>query len=93
MFNNNALSTEEANLESSSLKIIDLNDGYVQFTTSKNLKINAVSIFDLLGRELYKFKGQNNSEIYNLSNLKNTIYVAKVELSNGAIITKKTTKL
>lgn len=92
MFNKQSLSTDELIANSNTLKIIDLNNGLVQLISSNNLMIEKVSIFDVLGRELYQFKGQNNSETYNLSNLKNNIYIVKVELSNGAVITKKALK-
>jgi hypothetical protein len=45
-----------------------------------------------LGRYLYKFAGESSEEIYTLPNLKNSIYISKVELSNGTIVTKKTLK-
>ena len=90
VFNANALSTEDLALENNTLKIIELEDDRVQFTTSSNIK--AVRIYDLLGRQLYNFKGQSNSETYKLSNLSSTIYIAKVELLNGATITKKAFK-
>lgn len=91
VFSANALSTEDSSLESESLKIIELEDDHVQFTT-KNNPIKAVKIFDLLGRNLYNFEGNSNDEIYNLSKLSSTLYIAKVELSNGIILTKKALK-
>ena len=57
-----------------------------------NFDIKSVAILDLLGRTLYQFEGQSNSEVYNLSNLSNTVYIAKVELSNGQVITKRAIK-
>jgi len=92
MFTNQSLSTDDLFANANTLKIIDLGNDQVQFTVSNNVLIKKVFIFDLLGRELYHFKGQSNSETYNLSNLKNNIYIAKVELSNGTVITKKSVK-
>ena len=93
VFSAASLSTDELALNSKALKIVELDDDNVQFTTSNNLSIKSVSIFDLLGRQLYDFKGNNNtSETYTLSNLSSTIFIAKVELSNGTIITKKAVK-
>ncbi|MGE5943381.1 MAG: T9SS type A sorting domain-containing protein [Flavobacteriales bacterium] len=92
MFNNQSLSTDELLADVNSLKIIDVDSEQVQFTVSNDVMIKKVSIFDILGRKLYHFKGQSNSETYHLSNLKNNIYIAKVELSNGAVITKKAVK-
>ena len=90
VFNANALSIEDISTNANTLKIVELQDDRVQFTTSSSIK--TVRIFDLLGRQLYAFKGQKNSETYTLSNLSSTIYIAKVELLNGATITKKAFK-
>lgn len=89
VFNANALSTDDITLNSKSLTIIELEDNRVQFTASDNLSIKTVTIFDLLGRQLYRFKGNNTSEIYTLPNLSSAVFIAKVELSNGVIVTKK----
>jgi len=89
VFNANALSTDDFTLNSKSLTIIELEDNRVQFTASDNLSIKTVTIFDLLGRQLYRFKGNNTSEIYTLPNLSSAVFIAKVELSNGVIVTKK----
>ncbi|MEP3837243.1 MAG: T9SS type A sorting domain-containing protein [Algibacter sp.] len=85
------LSIEQNQLDANSLKIVELDNDQVQFTASKN--IASVSIFDLLGRQLYEFKGNTTSETYNVSQLSGgSIYIAKVTLSTGAIITKKALK-
>ena len=89
-FSANALSTEDISANANTLKIIELEGDHVQFTASK--AINSVRIFDLLGRQLYQFEGRNTSETYKLSNLSSAIYIAKIELSNGAILTKKAFK-
>lgn len=91
-FSANALSVEERILDSKSLRIVELENDRVQFNVSDNLSIKSVHVFDLLGRPLYNLKGNSNSETYNLSNLNDAIYIAKVELSNGAVITKKAVK-
>jgi len=90
LFNANALSTGDISKNANTLKIIELEDGNVQFTASKI--IDTVTIFDLLGRQLYTLKGKSNSETYSLSNLSSSVYIAKVLLSNGAIVTKKAFK-
>src|SRR5690606_27045488 len=92
MFNNQSLSTDELLADANTLKIVDLDDNHIQFTVPSNLKINTVSIFNLLGREIYKFNGQNSSETYAVSGLNQTIYIAKVTLSNGTVMTKKAFK-
>ncbi|WP_418602200.1 T9SS sorting signal type C domain-containing protein [Hwangdonia sp.] len=91
-FSDKALSSNDFGLNDNALKIIELANDYVNFKLSDNLRIKSVTIFDLLGRQLYNLKGANSSETYQLSKLKNTVYIAKVELSNGAIITKKAIK-
>jgi hypothetical protein len=57
-----------------------------------NLNIKAVEIIDMLGRTLYNLTGSNASEVYELSNLSQAAYIAKVTLSNGQIITKRAVK-
>jgi hypothetical protein len=92
LFSANSLATEAAILDSKSLKIVALENDRVQFNVADNLSIKTIRIYDLLGRQLYNLKGNSNSETYNLSNLNDAIYIAKVELSNGAILTKKAVK-
>lgn len=91
-FSDQALAIEDVLLNKNMLKIIELENDYVQFATSNNLSIKAVSIHDLLGRQLYHFTGGSTSETYKLSNLNNSVFIAKVELSNGGIISKKAFK-
>jgi hypothetical protein len=92
VFTNKTLSNTNVALNNNSLKIIDLDNDYVQFKTTNNLSITQVNIYDLLGRELYAFKGNNTTETYKFTNLKNSVYVAKVTLLNGTTITKKAFK-
>lgn len=91
-FNAVALSTDEIDLKDNRLTIIELDNDQVNFKTSSSSTIKKVIIYDLLGRELYNLKGENKSETYQLSKLNSSIYIAKVELSDGAIITKKAFK-
>lgn len=92
VFNAQSLSTDDIVTDENTLRIIELYDDQVQFNISNNLTIKSVSIYDLLGRQLYNFKGNTSSETYKLSNLSNTAFIAKVELSNGAVISKKMLK-
>ncbi|WP_298531517.1 T9SS type A sorting domain-containing protein [uncultured Algibacter sp.] len=92
VFNANALSISNNSLENNSLRIIDLKNDKIQFSTSENLTIKTVTIYDLLGRQLYDLNGNTSSEIYELANLSNAAYVVKVQLSNGAVITRKIIK-
>ena len=86
------LSVNDVQLNTKAFKIVELQDDLVQFNTNNNLTIKAVNIYDLLGRALYQFKGENTSETYRLSNLNNTVYIAKVALSDGTVVTKKAVK-
>lgn len=92
VFNANALSVNNIDKDVNALKIVELQDDQVQFSTSNSLSIKSVRIYDLLGRQLYNLSGSRSVEVYNLSNLGNTVYIAKVQLSNGTIITKKAIK-
>ena len=91
-FSNQALSVEDALLNKNALTIVQLENDEVQFTATNNLNIKNVAIFDLLGRQLYQFTGNSNQETYKLSNLHNSVFVAKVTLSNGGVIAKKAFK-
>ena len=89
VFSNKALATNDFNLDDSALKILQIGDSQVRFKASSNLTIKTVSVFDLLGRQLYALSGSHNEETYNLPKLKNAVFIAKVKLSNGSSITKK----
>jgi hypothetical protein len=92
VFQSEALSDIEEKLNLNKLTIIELNDGRVQMKTNTNLTIKSVQILDMLGRLLYQLKGSGASEIYNINNLSQSAYIAKVELNNGQIVTKKAIK-
>jgi hypothetical protein len=92
VFNPEALSLGEHAINSDSLSIIELNNGNIQFKLSSPLELKSIEIIDLLGRTLYRLKANGNSKTYNLSNLSQATYIAKVELSNGVVITKKAVK-
>jgi len=88
----NSLSVDESEFNSNELNIIELRNSHVKFTVSDHNKIKFVTIIDVLGRVLYQLKGSSNSETYNLSNLSQSTYIAKIELFNGLVITKKAIK-
>ncbi len=88
----NRLSTDENTIDSNQLSIIELQNGNVRFSVGPAHKIETVEIIDVLGRSLYRFKGNNSTEIYNLSQLSQATYIAKVLLDNGQVITKKAIK-
>ena len=87
-FNATALSANDFELNTSDIKIVQLDGEVIQFTTEiSNFK--SISVFDLLGRALHKFDGDSNNETYNLSALKSSVYIASITLENGARISKK----
>lgn len=83
-----ALSNDEFTLNANDIKIVQLDDNNIQFTTETST-FKSIVIFDLLGRSLYHLDGKNNNETYNLSTLKNSVYIANIELENGATVSKK----
>ena len=92
VFTNASLSTNENSLADNTISIVELDSDNVRFKTSSNQTIKTVVIYDVLGRLLYNLNGNSSSETYNLSSLSQATYIAKVELSNGLIITKKAIK-
>lgn len=92
VFTTNSLSADEVSQAKKSFRIVELDGDNVQFSTSNNLKIKSIEVYDLLGRALYNFKVNSSSEAFNISKLNSSVFIAKVELSNGAIITKKAIK-
>jgi hypothetical protein len=92
VFNANALEIKAFKLNANTVRVLQVDDMHVSFKASNNQTIKTVTIFDLLGRQLYQLKGRKNEEIYNFSNLNHTIFIAKVALSNGSLITKKVIK-
>ena len=77
---------------SSSLSIIELNNNQVQFKVDSNYKMKFIQIFDLQGRIIYSFNTVGYSQVFDLSRLSQTTYIAKVELANGLTIIKKAIK-
>ncbi|MBB3124375.1 hypothetical protein FHS04_001893 [Mesoflavibacter sabulilitoris] len=92
VFNNASLSIDNKETTLNNLSIIELENDNVMFKVGQNLKIKTIEIFDTLGKLIYSFKGNNYSETYNLKNLNENLYIAKVTLNNGQTITKKTIK-
>ncbi|MGJ8591239.1 MAG: T9SS sorting signal type C domain-containing protein [Aquaticitalea sp.] len=92
VFRDTSLSVIENEIPTSGLTIVELPNGEVKFVVGNSLEIKSVEIIDLLGRTLYKLQGNGNTEIYNLSNLSQSAYIAKVTLSNGQVITKRAVK-
>ena len=93
VFQTNSLSTNEFEVNNTTLTIIELQNNDVKFAiASKELTIKTVEILDVIGRSVYQFRGSKKTEIYNLSNVSTSVYFAKIKLSNGEIIIKKAIK-
>ncbi|MEZ4855208.1 MAG: lamin tail domain-containing protein [Gelidibacter sp.] len=92
VFQTDALSVGEQTLSNNDLSIIELTNGQVKFSIGHNLSITSVEILDVLGRRLYNLKGDSATEVYNLSNLSQAAYIAKVKLSNGQTLIKRAIK-
>ena len=92
VFKTSNLSVDGFNVNENDITIIELQNDNVKFTVPNTLSIKTVKIIDVLGRELYNFRGSENTEIYNLSNLSSAPYIAQITLSNEKVITKKVIK-
>lgn len=92
VFRDSFLSVNEEELTSNHVSIIEHDNGEVTFKVPSQYKIQTVDIIDLLGRTVYNLKGNSSTETYNLSNLSQATYVARVTLANGQVLTKKAVK-
>lgn len=92
VFTPSALSIDDNLIDANELTIIEQANGDVLFKVSANLTITNVEILDITGRQIYNLRGNNSTEVYNLSRLSNAAYIANVALSNGQVITKKAIK-
>lgn len=87
-FNAASLSNDAFALNNNAVKIVQLDNNNVKFTTETST-FKSITVFDLLGRALQTFNGDSNNETYNLSTLKNSVYLANIELQNGVTLSKK----
>ncbi|NNE31798.1 MAG: T9SS type A sorting domain-containing protein [Winogradskyella sp.] len=92
VFNDALLSVDDHQIHPKALTIVELNNGNVEFKINGNSTIKKVEILDMLGRQVYSFKANHSTEVYNLSKLRQSPYIARVTLSNGQIISKKAVK-
>lgn len=92
VFRANALLLNENQVDENALTITELQNGDVQISVGKTHAITNVEIIDVTGRRIYTLKGNNSTEVYNLSSLSKAPYIAKVTLSNGQVISKKAIK-
>jgi len=92
VFKTNFLSVDGFDLSENDINIIELQNDNVKFTVPSNTTIKTVKIIDVLGREIYNFRGSESTETYNLSHLSSATYIAQITLNNGEVITKKAIK-
>ncbi len=88
----NTLTVDDIINNESAFQIIQRDSDRVTFKTGTSATLKSIAIYDLFGRKVYQFKGENSSETFNFPNIKTGIYLAKAELSTGVIITKKAIK-
>ena len=74
------------------LKIREHQNGNLEFTLNSSNEFRNITILDMQGAVIYNLNATGNSKVFDLSNLKQTIYIAKVELTDGSIITEKVIK-
>lgn len=93
VFNAQVLSVDENEINDDQLVISELNNGKVEFTLNSIHQMVNIEILDLLGRTIYNLEAKNSKETtYNLEKLTQSVYIAKVTLSNGQTIIKKALK-
>ncbi|MEH1006382.1 GEVED domain-containing protein [Winogradskyella sp. ECml5-4] len=87
------LSIEDHLINANGISITELTNGDVEFKLNSNQNtITNVEILDMLGRRVYNLRGNTTTEVYNLSQLSQSAYIAKITLSNGQVISKKAIK-
>ncbi|QDO93386.1 choice-of-anchor D domain-containing protein [Formosa sediminum] len=92
VFSQSTLSVNDATITTTDVVITELNNGFVKLATTSNTTISKVVIFDMLGRRIYSLNGNNSTEIYDVSKLSRTAYIAQITLANGQTISKKAIK-
>ena len=75
-----------------SLKIIEHYNGNIEFALNSAFNLKKITILDFQGKMIYNLNADGHSKVFNLSNLKQAVYIAQVELSDGSIITEKLIK-
>jgi hypothetical protein len=87
VFNENTFSTTDLNTPSA-VTIIQTGDSNFKFsTTTSNLK--SITIYDLLGKAVERHNVNTSTLNTQFNTLSESIYIAKIELENGYICSKK----
>ncbi|MBO3118003.1 hypothetical protein J4050_14695 [Winogradskyella sp. DF17] len=93
IFADSTLSNLEDQLLINGFTIVENEDDLVEFTLSnKEVIFDRIEIFDVQGRKIFDFNGDSNLEIFDFSDFKSSIFIAKAHISNGQVITKKAIK-
>ena len=90
IFFSGTLSVDELSIDYDELVMANSADNLIEIYTANKSQIRSLKIFDLLGRELYNIKGDNQTLInLNTSSLSNSVFIVSVDLANGNKLTKK----
>jgi len=92
VFTASSLSNDENQIFEQNLSILELKNGQVKFSVNNGLKMKRIEIISTLGQKLYTFTVNGFSEIINLTNLSQSVYLAKVTYSNGITTLMKQVK-
>lgn len=84
VYENVALSNPDFNVASA---LASIKNG--QFNAKSMLGMVAIEIFDLMGRKIASFKGEGQTEVTQAFNHADGVYITKIKLSNGAVVTQK----
>lgn len=60
-----------------------------QFNATASLGMNAIEIYDIAGRKVMSFDGEGKKSINKYFDYSEGVYIAKIRLENGAVITEK----
>lgn len=92
-FKENVLSVKEnAIVNSDYLTVRYLKNNLIRIDTNSNLTIANIGLYDILGKQLVSFKEDGATSEVSLLNYKNGIYIIKIKLSDGSIVSKKIIK-
>jgi hypothetical protein len=89
VFNAQALSNENFTMSSDTIKIIELNNDDILFSTNNSTLMKKISIYNLMGQHVFDIKANSASKKHNFRNQSSSVYFAKIALDDGTILTKK----
>jgi len=89
-FKSKTLSNDAAFSNQNNITVYYLNTNLIEVRTNNVAKITNISLYDILGKQLQTFEGENKSnKILNLENHSHGLYILKMKLSNGNVVSKK----